>query len=373
MYGIGLTGSIVLGLTLCIVPLINVKSVFDVRLVVFIAVMVWVPVLVKWGVWALYISPIYFIVSLYLVSKIDSNGMVKITVIGTRLVVLLMVGAYIATIYHWVGLPSVLEIQFENRRLLLYLSTLSYIYDGYIRPSGIYDEPGALSFVICVVAYLRNRLDFNNRNTIIILFAGLVTGSLAHLIFLLVFLVLSRKSYSLGAVVRGIVLLLVALPLFVVVSDLRYFSVLSNRVSVTEEGRLTGDNRSQLLDSAFQILMDNEDAIMFGLGPQTESDIKWLSSVYGEFETNPLSPVIRAGLIGGIWYYLFVGYYFVNSISSRRRLLMLSICLLLLQRPYVMNYGYSTMLLLILAVDIRTVGLLGVEYIFPSHSVELET
>lgn len=360
-YVVGLTGSIVMALTLPLLPLIGIKSKINIQWMVILAFIAWLPLLVKWGFWSLYISPIYLLASLYIVSKIDRASLARITRLGTNLVVVLLAGAYVATLYYWLGLPRVLDVEFGGRPLLLYLSSFSFEYPGYIRPSGIYDEPGALSFVVCIVAYLRTRLNFNQRNTVILLFFGLITTSLALLVFLIVFIILEVKLSSKKNMTWVLVASISAFLVSAGVRDTSAFYFISNRISVTDEGKIAGDNRTVLMESAFDVLKNNEVFVVFGMGPTTAEDIKSLSAIYGDFETNPLSPIVRAGLLGSIWYYIFLVYYLVNSMSSRRRLLMITIFLLLLQRPYVMNYGYSMMLLLVVAADFYSVGLLGLK------------
>ena len=63
----------------------------------------------------------------------------------------------------------------DSRSNGFYLSTFSNSYvRGVIRPAGIYDEPGALSFVACIIAALRKIRGFSEKGTWIILILGLL-------------------------------------------------------------------------------------------------------------------------------------------------------------------------------------------------------
>jgi hypothetical protein len=370
---IGVTGSLILIITIISLPFIGINREFKVNAILGVASAFWLLLILKWGSWAFYISPFYFITSLFLVSSLGKWELVKITQLATCLAFSLIVGAYAANLYYWIGLSPIFQLSTLEESLYLYLSTLSYEYAGYIRPSGIYDEPGALSFVICIIAYLRHRLGLNHLTTLVLIFTGAVTTSLAHIFFLFLFLILVKRPTrgSKGKSRAGAILLMISIGIILQIAFPE--NLFSSRLRVQEDGSLSGDNRTQLLISAYRIIENDFSIFMYGIGSLTEDENNALVAEYGEFTTNPLSPIIRSGVLGSFWYYAFILYYLVNGFSRPERSIMLALCFILLQRPYVMNYGYSTMLFLVIAADLKSVDLLGSRFLFPSRRPRRDT
>jgi hypothetical protein len=355
-YTIGLTGSLSIAMILFVSLLtgffVSVPSIA--YWVVTLAITIWLTLLAKWGWWAIYWSPLYLLTAYFLIINLQTNDFVILIRFLTHLVVALIFGSYIAIAYKILGLPPLAQVPFGSRYLDFYPLSLSYQYMGYIRPSGIYDEPGALSFMICTLAYLRYRMGFNLRNTIVLLLLGNATLSLAHTFFSILFLLTISLHVSHKKFLTGLFSLAFLLLIAIAAKD--YLpNVFLSRFEFSD-GRLAGDNRSSLMESAYN-LISYRDLWLYGLGPISQAEIELLSEADGPFSTNPLSPIVFSGIIGSFWYYFFLIFLFLHAASKPARLPMLAIFVLFLQRPYIMNFGYSMLFLLILRAELESVGL----------------
>ena len=114
--------------------------------------------------------------------------------LSTFVLIFLCVGALLSFFYALLGGAPLWGFPNpDGRENYLYLLSLTNsVWGGFIRPSAIYDEPGAFSFFICSVVTLRVLLGFDKKLTWFLALSGLITFSLAHIIFF-VFFALSQK------------------------------------------------------------------------------------------------------------------------------------------------------------------------------------
>lgn len=218
---------------------------------------------------------------------------------------------------------------------------LSAFGDQYLRVTGIYDEPGALSFVVCVVAFLRDKMVKNATITWSLLALGIVTFSLAHIIFIICFAIASRLNIrTLLVAITSVTLFVTGLMLSPLADDIENH-LIARIVGDEMEGRIVrGDNRTGRLELAAETILHERDSVWIGISrsgdPQRFKDL-------GE---NPLTPLARYGIVGSWPYYayLLLG---IGMLTKRREdLAFFGIILLLLQRPYVQSEGYSLLALL---------------------------
>ena len=129
--------------------------------------------------------PIYLISGFYVVSIMTIKDLLSFINLVTTFIFIMLAGAIVGVIYAYYGGESILDFGgLYGHSFKIYLTTLTPMYDAnFIRPSSILSEPGALSFFICLVAALRNKVGAKKKTTWILLGLGFITISIAHLIY----------------------------------------------------------------------------------------------------------------------------------------------------------------------------------------------
>ncbi len=142
--------------------------------------------------------PTYFVLSLMVVSVLNKNDIRIFVDLLTWVVLVVLCGAVIGTSYAYLGGGAILDFANPDGRLnQVYLTTLTNIQiENFIRPSGIFDEPGALSFIVCFVAALRHSLGYDKKITWVLLTCGFVTTSVAHLVYTLLHATQELKDHK---------------------------------------------------------------------------------------------------------------------------------------------------------------------------------
>jgi hypothetical protein len=250
------------------------------------------------------------------------------------------------------------------RTASLEFAPFSFLYDNqpFKRPSGFMHEPGQLSFYICVCAACREMLRMPRSATIALLGLGLVTQSLAHLLFIgmfVIYLTLShhgtrRRSHASIIVFVAVIGIFFAAGLLDWMID-RALGFTSNPENW---GRfLSFNNCLNVLDSKLSNYLFGPSselaARILGLEDQFSLELETVS-IYGE---NPLSPLIFGGLLSSWPYYAFI-LFGLWCIIARRRYgwLMFGVALLTLQRPYTLEFPYSLIIGVLLATWRLSVG-----------------
>jgi hypothetical protein len=267
---------------------------------------------------------------------------------------ILLIGAILGFFYTFLGGEPFFYIKNEDTRLNgFFLSTFSNSYTlNIIRPSGIYDEPGALSFVVCLIVAGRKLLGKSNKHSWTLLILGFITLSLAHFIFVVCFLIEEMKGSNIKAIFR---LILFAVLLFFII----FFSSLKEVFDIfffarfkIEDGQMAGDNRSALIKNALEYL--DFKTFLFGLDVDCIVRPEICSQKgYNQFGDNPFGPLVWGGITLTLPYYLvslfsaFYGFLKINFIY-------VGIFLLLLQRVDVMSYGYGLLIALIVIIGIKS-------------------
>jgi hypothetical protein len=309
-------------------------------------ILISLPSIFYWRDPALALYPVYLIAAAIVFYAVDRNVLERFSNIASFTLLIMALGAWAGFIYGLLGGDSLLTIENPDGRFNdLFLTTFSNWWAGnLIRPSGLFDEAGTLSFVICFIAALRHQLGQSKRLTWQLLLLGIVTASLAHFIYVLFHavqdrqLVLSKKKYIFSALLLGLIVF-ANFDLFDSAGSEVFFSRF-----VVDEGQFSGDTRSQLFEQAARRI-DGE-IFYFGL----DSDCITSPPVcaqrnYGIFGETP------AGLVLLLGFFLSAPYFFVLSATlwkafRQRDFVLLALFLLLLQRPYVGIFGYSLLILL---------------------------
>ncbi|WP_196799904.1 hypothetical protein [Thioalkalivibrio sp. ALE30] len=270
-----------------------------------------------------------------------------------------LVGGWGAVVLHAVGVGPLYTAPFlgadERTAFFFYTSFTNIDTGSYIRPSGIFDEPGSLSFYVCFLAILRHFLDRNKKVTWFLLILGLVTASLAHVIYMVIHFLADfrfRQGLRSARVVVGFVVVGVVFSLFMA-SPMG--KELVSRFGVGQDDRLiAGDNRGPRFKGAVTAIADNGwEAVAFGI-PMCMYDGVECRQKYGKINVNPAWPIAQKGIVGSWPYYALLSWLIVAGVAGgRAQWVLVGAALLLLQRPYLFYEGYSALLLLMVVVYLR--------------------
>ena len=149
-------------------------------------------ILISYSITALFWSDIrymfaniFFIGVLFLLQFSTMQIINKAVDVASILLFIVVTGGVIGFVLAFLGTPALLEFSNPDGRpnRFFYTTLSNAVMGNIIRPSGIYDEPGALSLYICAIAAIRHMLGKNNILTWSLLLLGFVTLSLAHLIY----------------------------------------------------------------------------------------------------------------------------------------------------------------------------------------------
>lgn len=348
---LGVGGNIFFASLFCLFVLIKtyLSSKFSYKLPVLIVLALFfaLPTALFWGELGIVFLPIYFLFSLvvfFLSSSDEVNRFCEISSIFLRVV---LVGAWIGFFYALLGGVSLFSIENpDGRENAFFLSTFSNFFVGsFIRPAGVFDEPGALSFVVCFISALRHKCGLSKKITWQLLLLGLITLSFAHFVYIL-FHALQDRYYIIS---KKKLLAYISAPVFLVFilsptfesSDAEIFF---SRFVVTD-GRLVGDSRTDLFVSA----LDRIDFKSFFFGTDADCIVRpkiCESNGHEPFGETPAGIILMLGLFLSSPYFYIMSL-LLFSLIIERDFIALGLLLLLLQRPYVMVFGYSLLILLV--------------------------
>lgn len=256
----------------------------------------------------------------------------------------LQLAGMIGIIYSAAGGQPLLEIQLGYRTTKLYLTTFSFAYIGdFIRPSGIFDEPGAFAMYAIIVTMFNDTLRQNHKLNLVIILLVIFTGSLAGLVLAILYFLTSNSTYirhkariRLSAGLLSVYFLMLALfPANPITNTLDTFY--SARL-VFVDGGLAGDNRSNQISNFFDIV--NDDILLYGSKnlPQKYDDM--------DFSSNPFSITFGYGLIISLPYFSLLGWLIWSTIKNgfRNSYTSIGLIFLLLQRPYIYHMSWSILI-----------------------------
>jgi len=223
---------------------------------------------------------------------------------------------------------------------------------SFIRAAGFFDEPGTLAF-FSFYAVMVNELYLKKKNfTVLIVVTTIMsTWSLAFIIIICLYFtfVSCRKRSGLIALSLTVLFLFLAFSYLKTDSNplsKRILRLTFDRVTISDEGTLQGDNRSHLLFKATEVFSNNP---LLGTGRKDKN-------ANGYSGANIMAPFARDGIIGGIMYYAL--YYLLIAIivfnmlvnrdifSYKEVVLVLLLGFNLFQRPN-LDAGFETISMLI--------------------------
>ena len=307
-----------------------------------------VPVL-KWGLDVKYgFVTILPLTSLLLLIHSDKKEIEAFLHIATILLFIILLSAYYGFfLYNFFGVKPVEYPYLHKEILFLDTTFVSYSYGMNIRPAGIYDEPGAFSFVICSIVLGRSILGLSDKLSWALLLLGFITFSLAHMIFVVLFAINSvvyKRQYYL---IILFFVIFVAISYYIMESQIGkiFDDLLIGRLSYDDEYLIAGNNRGiRFLNSIKYI---DFDVIMFGLDGRLFYDYQNVYSEYNVFGENILTPLISKGIFSSFLYYIVLILLFIIPLRNKKYFLLFAMLLMIIQRPYVThNPGYSFLIFL---------------------------
>jgi len=270
----------------------------------------------------------------------DHKSLTQLSLVALAIVF----GAVIGLLYAYTGGTPLAEIDLYGRMSYFYLSTFTNSVTGnLIRPAGIFDEPGALAMYVTLIVIINEALRVNAKFSLLLLIAGLASGSFALLFIFAAYVILKfRDKSKIASVAIGITLVtfFILNDTALAISDQFFF----NRLEI-QDGRLVGDNRTHQIE--FFIENVNWDMAIHGQ--------KALGGDFGVYDvsSNPFSVFYSYGLL--IWLpYLALEIWLLYCAFFYRphlRFPALALFLTLLQRPYLYNMHWG-MPIMIAAVAI---------------------
>jgi hypothetical protein len=276
--------------------------------------------------------------------------------ISTVFICLNILGAYIGVVYAFLGGEPVFSFPNGDGRLnSVYLTTgTNFSIGRFIRPSGIYDEPGALSFFICAICLLRVFFNRNDDFTFLILISGIITSSLAHLLILTCFAVYYLRRYKKKKSTFVYVLIFFVTGLIVIIVFYELFdTLLFNRLRYNpSKGKISGDTRSHLFLNALKLL--DARSFFWGLDKMVYVDEDVFSLRFPLIGDNPLAPLVKYGIFSQWYYYFMLSVIFVAGLFRKRYFFIyLSACLLFFQRsnPHIISYNFYFTLFFLIAME----------------------
>jgi hypothetical protein len=309
-----------------------------------------------WGDLRYPLSGIFLVFSLLLVQMADSRCIDWFITLATALMLIFLIGAIIGFVLVLNGVSPLFEIANTDGRVnSYYYTTFSKIrWGNIIRPSAIYDEPGALSFMVCAIAAIRHLKGRDARITWLMLGMGFVTLSLAHLVYVLIHAIAerlrTRNLIGIAVTILPLVLLAVYFGGHEIVEKR-----LLGRISLNESGELIGDNRSWRMINAAKHVDSNPRAMLFGADSSCRFDQETCIRKFPLMGENPLSPLVLHGIFVSWPYYVALVLLVSSPMFGREFLVSAGFGALLLQRPYIVGIGYSLITLLVLMLTIEQI------------------
>lgn len=234
----------------------------------------------------------------------------------------------------------------DGRLNCLYFSTFSNTdnveFWRMIRPSAIFDEPGAFSFFIVLVVIMNllihHRNSKQNKINILLFSTGIITFSLTHFILFLTYLLIANAiSFKRIVTILSLALSVILLGILYFDSDSIIYQNFLSRFTFTDDGNLSGDNRSSQIKNFFELL--DYDISTLGANEKYKNFPYLITEI--DQSSNPFSIWFNYGLVAWIPYLLilsFLGLKIFNSNTSKNtRISSILLMLLLLQRPYIFS------------------------------------
>lgn len=293
--------------------------------------------------------PYFFIGSILIAGVAREKEIHRFINLCTIFLLIMLVLSWIGFIYVISGGESLFSIlNLDGRENSFYLTIFSNwrVHDS-IRPSGVFDEPGTLSFLLCALAALRRIYHRDERMSLALLVAGLVTFSMTHILFLTLFVFFrSDRTFVRNLMQYLAICVGVVLVYFFLLKEPIDNAIMWKFRLQPETHSISGDNRSgQIVLAQSQLSLN---VFLWGLDPTGITKVHAFTKKYGTMTTNPIGPLITSGIFVSFPYYFFLLFVMWQGFRRRENLIYLAVVLLFLPRPYVMGYSYAVWAMLFL-------------------------
>ncbi len=299
--------------------------------------------------------PFFFLTSVYFVLVSSNNDIAKFVDVSTNIIFLITIGAFFGFFYaFFFGQPTFVFKNPNGLENQVFLTTMTNSrWGNFIRPSGIYDEPGALSFFICGICYIRHLLNFDKKRTRLILFLGLITFSVAHVIYLAFHLISDTKfKINISLLKKSFYFIFILLSIYFILLFTGTWEWISlvffGRFQSENSGLFPGDNRSMYFFNALDYISQHPLNILFGESMKTNFDN--ISFDYGVVGSNPLMPILSFGVLISLPYYLILFLLFISIIKGRKYFASIGFALVLFQREFFLVVSYSMIFILLFRI-----------------------
>jgi hypothetical protein len=282
---------------------------------------------------------------------------------ATKFMFVLLAGCFIGFFYALIGGTPICEFHYSGhpRTWYLFLTTqtsgvMPFPGVTVIRPTGIYDESGALSFFVCALAFIRALANKNEKETFLLLLFGNITFSMVHFmcfcIYLMYLLVKNIKKKSM--ILYAILTVFISLLTYYQFKEIFDNALLARFEYNEATGKLHGDNRSEQLEISIKLL--DFDSFLWGKDELIYQDVGKFNQKYGYVLESPLGPLVLNGILVSFVFYLFFGSIFLAGlVCPKKSFIFVGIAMLFLQRPYFENTGYSLYFVLFLVKSFEIV------------------
>lgn len=270
---------------------------------------------------------------------------------------ILLVGCIIAFLYAYYGGASVGDfINPETKRpIALYLTSFTNSVlgdlpglDHYIRPAGLFDEPGSLVLFNILVVCLNQVVLKNTVTSYRLLLLGLISFSFMAVIALILFAVVrlcffsTKLKVNVPKVIFSFVI--VVGTLFALSSPIS--ELLGDRIYSEKRGFFPGDNRS----GQVVVIITNMNKRIFFSGNHGRP-----KTFEGQVEANPLTLLYESGVVIWLAYVITLCALLRASFHKNPDIIYscLVIILLLLQKPYLWSMYWSVFIWATIIVIMR--------------------
>lgn len=307
---------------------------------------------IYWGEAKYLLLQIYFVISVLILFCLNDSDLKKTINYLTVIFLILLMGSFIGFFYaYYHGDPLLTITNPDGRPNSLYLTTFTNFSIGNnIRPSGIFDEPGALSFLVCILVCMRELFNLNRKISWLLLVMGLITTSVAHYIFCFFYLIhtLQRVKYS-----KKIILIFCLISIFCL-TMLYFIPPIHDLVIELILNRMNSSlGHDRIITVINAISYFNVSTFFWGLDSDCALgyELCWYKR-FSNYGDNPLSLIVHWGFLISSPYYLSLIYSFWRG-AVKKDFYIFGLFLLLLQRPYIMSYGYSLLIVFALYYPFR--------------------
>lgn len=340
-------------ISLVLFILANVKSIRSHTNLVFIGLifvtLASVPAL-YYGVIKYFLIPTYILIALPIMTILKYQDWINLI---TKITTILLFFEILAIVSFMLYFFEVLTehmfciLNQDGRKNCLWWATMTNStypteFGTILRPSAIYDEPGTFSFIICMTVMLRHGLGMCRKKTNKLLALGLVTLSLAHVLFFILY-VLNRVFLGSNIIISKWKLLF-SMLFFIIIVYLFHdviFDLVISRFQIVD-GAMVGDNRSERMMNTLSLI--NLQTFIFGIGPGCVlTGYECIRSEVGVFDSNPFTLLLGYGFFLSLPYYLWVMNLIKDAITGTNFFIIIGLLLLIMIRPNVFSYSFALM------------------------------